>query len=95
LVKAQAVAEIAKADKLLDHVTRAEGRAERLYIAAEEILTRALADDNPKTALQAIRTAIDDDGTGRHHRRREPYLTPLRFEQRHPVPAMAHGANTR
>jgi len=67
LVKAQGAAEIAKADVLLDHVKTAEGRAERLYSAAEQILTRALAEDAPRTALQAIKAAVDVMGEARQY----------------------------
>jgi hypothetical protein len=42
---------------LLDDVRAGERRAERLYEKAEEILTKALRNDDPRTALQAIRAA--------------------------------------
>ena len=67
LLKAQGAAEIASADVLLDHVKTAEGRAERLYAAAEEILTRALEDNAPRTALQAIKAAVDVMGEARQY----------------------------
>ncbi len=44
----------------------AEGRAERLYAAAEQILTRAL-EDSPRTALQAIKAAVDVMGEARQY----------------------------
>lgn len=59
LVRANGAKEVAKADALLDHVKNAEGRAERLYAAAEQILTRALEDGEQRTALQAIKAAVD------------------------------------
>jgi len=47
LLKAKGAAEIAKADVLLDHVITAEGRAERLYAAAEQILTTCACRQRP------------------------------------------------
>ena len=43
---------------LLDDVRAGEGRAERLYQFAEEILTDALRDKDRSGALQAIRVAV-------------------------------------
>jgi hypothetical protein len=43
LVKAHEAREVARADSLLDDVRTGEGRAERLYAAAEAILERARA----------------------------------------------------
>jgi hypothetical protein len=50
---------------LLQDVRAGEGRAERLYAQAEEILSSALKDKDRRTALQAIRTAIDVMGEAR------------------------------
>jgi hypothetical protein len=50
---------------LLQDVRAGEGRAERLYGQAEEILASALKDKDRRTALQAIRTAIDVMGEAR------------------------------
>ena len=43
----------------MDDVRHGERRAERLYEQAEEILAGALEDKDHRTALQAIRAAID------------------------------------
>jgi hypothetical protein len=66
LLKAKGAAEVASADVLLDQVKAAEARAERLYAAAEQILTRAL-EDSPRTALQAIKAAVDVMGEARQY----------------------------
>jgi hypothetical protein len=50
---------------LLGDIRAGEGRAERLYGQAEEILASALQDKDRRTALQAIRTAIDVMGEAR------------------------------
>jgi hypothetical protein len=57
--------DVLRAGKLLDDVRAGEGRAERLYAQAEEILASALKDKDRRTALQAIRTAIDVMGEAR------------------------------
>jgi hypothetical protein len=51
--------QFARADSLLADVRNAEDRAERLYGAAEGILERALEAEDLKTALNAIRAAVD------------------------------------
>jgi hypothetical protein len=50
---------------LLDDVRAAGGRAERLYCTAEDILKAALAESDKRTALQAIRAAVDILGEAR------------------------------
>jgi hypothetical protein len=67
IAKARGAAEIAKADVLLDHIRTGEGRAERLYAAAEIILQRAIDENTPRTALQAIRAAVDVMGEARQY----------------------------
>src|SRR5215469_18642079 len=57
LVKAHEAREIARADSLLDDVRNAEGRAERLYGVAEDILEEAREAKELKTAIGAIRAA--------------------------------------
>ena len=57
--------EIARSGALLDDVRAGEQRAERLYRHAEEILAGALVDKDRRTALQAIRAAIDVMGEAR------------------------------
>jgi hypothetical protein len=57
--------ETARTGALLDDVRTGEGRAERLYEKAEEILTAALQDKDRRTALQAIRVAVDVMGEAR------------------------------
>ena len=59
LVKAHEAREVARADSLLDDVRTAVGRAERLYGVAEDILDKALEAEDLKTALNAIRAAVD------------------------------------
>ena len=59
LVKALEAREVARADSLLADVRNAEGRAERLYGVAEDILEKALEAEDLKTALNAIRAAVD------------------------------------
>lgn len=51
--------EVARADTLLGDVQTARNRAERLYAAAESILDGALEDSDGRTALNAIRSAVD------------------------------------
>jgi hypothetical protein len=51
--------DLARTGTLLDDVRTGEGRAERLYGQAEEILAGALQDKDRRTALQAIRAAVD------------------------------------
>jgi hypothetical protein len=51
--------EFVRTGVLLDDVRAGEGRAERLYQKAEEILTSALQDKDRRTALQAIKVAVD------------------------------------
>jgi hypothetical protein len=50
---------------LLGEIRAGEGRAERLYGQAEEILASALQDKDRRTALQAIRAAVDVMGQAR------------------------------
>jgi hypothetical protein len=59
--------EILRADSLLEDVRNAEGRAERLYKAAEAILARALDVKDLRTALQAIRAAASVMAEGRQY----------------------------
>ena len=66
-MKAHDAQEIARADTLLDDVRSAEGRAERLYGAAEGILERALEAKDLKTALIAIRAATGVMGEARQY----------------------------
>jgi len=67
LVKAHEAREVARADSLLADVRNAEDRAERLYGAAEGILERALEAEDLKTALNAIRAAVDVMGEARQY----------------------------
>jgi hypothetical protein len=67
LLKAQAAQEVVRADTLLADVRTAEGRSERLYGAAEGILERALEAADLKTALNAIRAAVDVMGEARQY----------------------------
>lgn len=58
LVQAEKGRELARAETLADSVSEAEGRAGRLYQAAESILERALGEQDSKTALTAIGSAV-------------------------------------
>jgi hypothetical protein len=65
LVKGHEAQEVIRAGSLLADVRTGEGRAERLYAAAEAILERALEAEDLKTALNAVRTAVDVMGEAR------------------------------
>ncbi len=67
LVAAHRAAEAERPGRLLDDVRGSENRAERLYEAAEQILGRALKARDLRTALQAIRAAVDVIGEARQH----------------------------
>jgi hypothetical protein len=81
MLKAHDAVEVARANTLLDDVRHGEGRADRLYNAAEEILARALEAKDLRTALNAIKAAngvmgearqyleLRGDLTGEFHRR--------------------------
>ena len=86
LVKAHEAREVARADSLLDDVRTGEGRAERLYAAAEGILDRALEAEDLKTALTAIRAAVDVMGEARGYME-------LRGELTGELPLAADAAN--
>ena len=58
-MRAHEAREVARADSLLDDVRTAVGRAERLYGVAEDILEEARGAKDRKTALNAIRAAVD------------------------------------
>jgi hypothetical protein len=66
-MRAHDAQEVRRADSLLEDVRNAEGRAERLYKAAEAILARALDVKDLRTALQAIRAAADVMAEGRQY----------------------------
>lgn len=57
IIKVHEAVEVARSERLLDCVRAGEGRAERMYAAAEAIMVRALESQDLRTALQAIRTA--------------------------------------
>jgi hypothetical protein len=59
LAKTHEAQELARAGGLMAGVQTAHDRSERLYHSAEEILSRALAARDLRTALQAIRAAVD------------------------------------
>lgn len=61
------VRELARTGVLIDDIRTGEGRAERLYEQAEQILTAALQDKDRRTALQAIRVAVDVMGEARNY----------------------------
>jgi hypothetical protein len=66
-MRAHDAQEVRRADSLLEDVRNAEGRAERLYKAAEAILARALDVEDLRTAIQAIRAAADVMAEGRQY----------------------------
>ena len=86
LVRAHDSEEILRADSLLEDVRNAEGRAERLYKAAEAILARALDVKDLRTALQAIRAAADVMAEGRQYLELRGDLTG-EFESKRPQTA--------
>jgi hypothetical protein len=51
--------DVARTDTILGDVRTARDRAERLYSAAESILDSALEDSDGRTALYAIKSAVD------------------------------------
>jgi hypothetical protein len=65
LARQTAERDTARNTTLLEDIRTGEGRAERLYQQAEEILRSALADQDRRTALQAVRAAIDVMGEAR------------------------------
>ena len=67
IARAHEAQTVARADSLLDEVRTGGDRAERLYAAAEGILVRALEVKDLKTALQAIRAAVDVMREGRSY----------------------------
>lgn len=67
LVRVREAVEVARSERLLDCVRDGEGRAERMYAAAEAIMVRALESEDLRTALNAIRTAVDVMGEARQY----------------------------
>lgn len=65
LAKAQEMAEIRRAGTLMGDIEEGRDRAERLYCYAEQILERALAAKDLKTALNAVRAAASVMGEAR------------------------------
>jgi hypothetical protein len=59
LARHTGAAEFVRTGVLIDDVRTGEGRAERLYEQAEAILAGALLDKDRRTALQAIKVAVD------------------------------------
>lgn len=59
LAKAHTAREIAHADSVLADVRVQHGRGERLYEAAETILSQALEARDLRTALSAVKSAVD------------------------------------
>lgn len=58
LAKAKQAEEVGNADTLLNDVRGGEGRADRLYVAAEKILLDAIDDKDRRLGLTAIKTAV-------------------------------------
>src|SRR6185312_12388135 len=56
-VRKSEVREMVRTGSLLESVRTGEQRAESLYEQAQQILVSALSNEDPRTALQAIRTA--------------------------------------
>jgi hypothetical protein len=57
IAKSAEARSMVRANTLLHDVRAGEQRAETLYSQAQEILAAAMSNDDPRTALQAIRTA--------------------------------------
>jgi hypothetical protein len=85
LVQVHEAVEVARSERLLDCVRTGEGRAERMYGAAEEIMVRALSAQDLRTALQAIRTAVDVMGEARQYMELRGELTRELGKDRMPV----------
>jgi hypothetical protein len=67
LAKTHEAQELVRAGSLMASVQTAHDRSERLYCAAEDILTRAQDAKDLRTALQAIRCAVDVMGEARNY----------------------------
>jgi hypothetical protein len=67
LAKTHEAQELVRAGSLMADVAMGHDRSERLYCAAEDILTRAQEAKDLKTALQAIRCAVDVMGEARNY----------------------------
>lgn len=65
LARTHKAQELAQSGAVLEGVWVAQGRSERLYGAAEAILHKALDAADLRTALQAIRCAVDVMGEAR------------------------------
>jgi hypothetical protein len=59
LVTVHDAVEVARSERLIDCVKTGEGRAERMYAAAEAIVVKALGSGDLRTAIQAIRTSLE------------------------------------
>jgi hypothetical protein len=65
LVESHKVAELSRATTLLEDVRSGEGQTERLYLAVDRILAKALEAEDLKTALNAVRVAVEVIREGR------------------------------
>jgi hypothetical protein len=75
LAKTHEALQLANAGSLMDGIQTAHGRAERLYASAEDILMRAMRVADLRTALQAIRAAVDVMGEARGYLELEGEVT--------------------
>ena len=71
---------------LLEDVRAGERRVERLYDKAQQILTKALEDDDPRMAIQAIRAASAVMGEARGYMELRGELTNELGRDRTPAP---------
>jgi hypothetical protein len=65
LAKTHEAQQLVRSGTLMDGIHTAHGRSERLYASAEDILMRAMKVQDLRTALQAIRAAVDVMGEAR------------------------------
>jgi hypothetical protein len=75
LSKTHEAKELVRSGSLMADVAMAHDRSERLYCSAEEILERALESQDLKTALQAVRCAVDVMGEARNYLQLRGQLT--------------------
>jgi hypothetical protein len=75
LAKTHEAQQLVRAGTLMDGIHTAHGRAERLYASAEDILMRAMKVEDLRTALQAIRAAVDVMGEARGYLELEGEVT--------------------
>jgi len=86
IARSREAKELVRTGALLDDVRAGEQRAEDLYANAQEILNRALKDNDGRTALQAIRTAVSVMGEARGYMELRGELTSELGRDKAPTP---------